>query len=65
MICVCIKQGCQWPAGLLYAILPISAVIMIYESIMDLLGIDTRDAAVDSFLAGTGSIRDVLGGPRG
>jgi TRAP-type C4-dicarboxylate transport system permease small subunit len=60
-----IMPATQWPAGLLYAILPVSAVIMIYESIMDILGIDTKDAAVDSFLAGKGSISDVLGGSHG
>ncbi|OHD82468.1 MAG: C4-dicarboxylate ABC transporter permease [Spirochaetes bacterium RIFOXYC1_FULL_54_7] len=60
-----IMPATQWPAGLLYAILPISAVIMIYESIMDILGIDTKDEAVDRFLAGKGSINDVLGGSHG
>jgi hypothetical protein len=35
---------------------------MIYESLMDLLGIDTRDKAVDEFLSGKGSLKDVLGG---
>jgi len=60
-----IMPATQWPAGLLYAILPVSAVIMIYESIMDILGVDTRDQAVDAFLAGKGSLKDVLGGSRG
>ena len=60
-----IMPATQWPAGLLYAILPVSAVIMIYESIMDILGVDTRDQAVDAFLAGKGSLNDVLGGSRG
>lgn len=60
-----IMPATQWPAGLLYAILPVSAIIMIYESIMDILGIDTKDEAVDRFLAGKGSISDVLGGSRG
>lgn len=56
-----IMPATQWPAGLLYAILPVSAVVMIYESCTDILGIDKRDAAVDRFLSGQGSIRDVLG----
>ena len=56
-----IMPATQWPAGLLYAVLPISAVVMIYESLTDLFGIDTRDEAVDRFLSGQGSIRDVLG----
>ena len=60
-----IMPATQWPAGLLYAILPVSAVIMIYESLMDILGVDTRDKAVDDFLAGNGSFKDVIGGSRG
>lgn len=56
-----IMPATMWPAGLLYAVLPVSAVIMIYESLTDLFGIDTKDQAVDRFLAGQGSIRDVLG----
>jgi len=60
-----IMPATQWPAGLLYAILPVSAIIMIYESVMDILGVDTRDQAVDAFLAGKGSLKDVLGGSRG
>ncbi len=55
-----IMPATQWPAGLLYAILPVSAVVMIYEALTDLLGIDTNDAAVDRFLAGQGPLRDVL-----
>ncbi|PKL08158.1 MAG: TRAP transporter small permease [Spirochaetae bacterium HGW-Spirochaetae-7] len=56
-----IMPATQWPAGLLYAALPVSAVIMIYESLADIFGLDTKDKTVDDFLAGTGSIRDVLG----
>lgn len=60
-----IMPATQWPAGLLYAILPLSAVIMIYESLMDIFGVDTKDKAVDDFLAGIGSLKDVIGGKRG
>ncbi|MBU0934371.1 MAG: TRAP transporter small permease [Spirochaetes bacterium] len=60
-----IMPATQWPAGLLYAILPLSAIVIIYESLMDIFGIDTRDKAVDDFLAGVGSFKDVLGGNRG
>jgi TRAP-type C4-dicarboxylate transport system permease small subunit len=60
-----IMPATQWPAGLLYAILPVSAVIMIYESIMDIFGVDTRDQAVNDFLAGQGLFKDVMGGSRG
>ena len=57
-----IMPATQWPAGLLYAILPVSAIIMIYESLTDLLGIDTRDEAVDRFLSGKGSLGRCPGG---
>ncbi len=60
-----IMPATQWPAGLLYAILPVSAVVMIYEALTDLLGIDTNDEAVDRFLSGQGPLRDVLGGRHG
>ncbi len=60
-----IMPATQWPAGLLYAILPLSAIIMIYESLMDIFGVDTKDKAVDDFLAGIGSFKDVVGGTRG
>lgn len=49
-----IMPATKLPAGLLYAILPISAVIMIYESLMDLFNVDTNDQAVDAFLSGKG-----------
>lgn len=56
-----IMPATLWPAGLLYAILPVSAILMIYESLTDILGIDKKDEAVDRFLAGQGSLREVLG----
>ncbi len=56
-----IMPATKWPAGLLYAVLPVSAVLIIYESFTDLLGIDTNDAAVDAFLAGTGSFKAAMG----
>jgi len=57
-----ILPATKWPAGLLYAVLPVASIVMMYESLMDLLGIDTRDKAVDDFLAGKGSLKDVMGG---
>jgi len=57
-----IMPATKWPAGLLYAILPVSAVVMIYESLTDLFGFDTHDAAVDAFLAGKGTFKAVLKG---
>ncbi len=55
-----IMPATRLPAGLLYAVLPVSAVILIYESMADLFGIDTKDRTVDSFLEGNGSLREVL-----
>lgn len=59
-----IMPATEWPAGLLYAVLPFSAVVIIYESFTDLLGLDTNDEAVDAFLAGRGSFKDAMGGSR-
>ncbi|HPC70702.1 MAG TPA: TRAP transporter small permease [Treponema sp.] len=57
-----IMPATKLPAGYLYAILPISAVIMIYESLMDFFHIDTNDEAVDAFLSGNGSFAAVVKG---
>ncbi len=57
-----IMPATHWPAGLLYAILPISAIVIIYEAVADLFAFETKDAEVDRFLAGEGSLQDVLGG---
>lgn len=57
-----IMPATKLPSGLLYAILPISAIIIIYESVMDFLNIDTNDEAVDAFLSGKGSFAAVIKG---
>jgi len=57
-----IMPATQWPAGLLYAVLPLSGIVLIYEAIADLAGFDTRDEAVDRYLSGEGTLRDALGG---
>lgn len=56
-----IMPATTWPAGLLYAILPVSAVVIIYEALTNLFGIDTNDDAVDAFLTGTGSFAEAMG----
>lgn len=58
-----IMPATRWPAGLLYAVLPLSGIVLIYESIADLAGLDTRDEAVDKYLSGEGTLRDAMGGP--
>lgn len=60
-----IMPATLWPAGLLYAILPVSAVVMVYESVMDILGVDTDDTLVDDILAGNRPLKDIFGGTHG
>ncbi|OHD13866.1 MAG: hypothetical protein A2Z96_07530 [Spirochaetes bacterium GWB1_48_6] len=56
-----IMPATKWPAGLLYGILPISAIVIIYEAIADLFHFDTKDLAVDRYLSGETGIKDVIG----
>jgi len=56
-----IMPATEWPAGLLYGILPISAIVIIYEAVADLFGFDTKDSAVDRYLSGEAGIKDVIG----
>jgi TRAP-type C4-dicarboxylate transport system permease small subunit len=58
-----ILPATQWPTGLMYLVVPLGSIIIIYESLMDILGIDTRDAAVDAMFNGTGSFKQAMGGP--
>lgn len=58
-----IMPATLWPAGILYAVLPLSGFVVIYEAAADLAGFDTRDEAVDKYLSGEGTLRDALGGP--
>jgi len=57
-----IMPATNWPAGLMYAVLPVSAVIIIYETLTDIFNIDTRDEQVDLYLSGSGSLKEVFGG---
>ena len=57
-----IMPATNWPAGWLYAAIPFSAVIILYEALTQLFRIDTNDAAVDAFLSGKGPFSDVMGG---
>lgn len=56
-----IMPATKWPAGYLYAVLPVSAVVIMYEAITNLLGWDTEDEAVDAFLVGKGSFSAAMG----
>ncbi len=57
-----IMPATQLPAGLLYVILPISSIIIIYESLMDLFNVDTQDALVDAVLSGKGLFSSIFKG---
>ncbi len=50
------------PQAWLYAAVPFGAVIILYEALTELLGVDTNDASVDAFLSGKGSFKAVIGG---
>ena len=52
------------PAGVLYIVVPIAAVIIIYDGFAHLFGVDTEDSAVDDVLNGTLAFRNVLSGRR-
>lgn len=58
-----IMPATSWPAGLLYAILPLAAIVIIYEALADLFHLDTRDEAIDSYLSGKSRLRDAIGDP--
>ncbi|HUX50355.1 MAG TPA: TRAP transporter small permease subunit [Spirochaetia bacterium] len=52
------------PAGVLYIVVPIAAVIIIYDGFAHLFGVDTEDSVVDEVLNGTLAFRNVLSGRR-
>ena len=47
-----IMPATRLPSGILYMVLPVAAVLMCFDSVMDLLGVDTHDADVDRALGG-------------
>jgi len=59
-----IMPATKLPAGLLYAVLPVSAIVILYEGLTNFFDIETEDAAVDAFLSGKGSFEDAMGGGR-
>jgi TRAP-type C4-dicarboxylate transport system permease small subunit len=56
-----IMPATKLPAGLLYAVLPVSAIVILYESLTNFFNIDTNDEAVDAFLMGKGSFSAAMG----
>jgi TRAP-type transport system small permease protein len=56
-----IMPATQWPAGLLYAVLPVSSVVILYEAVTNLFGVDKNNGPVDDFLSGKGSFADAMG----
>ncbi len=58
-----IMPATKWPAGLLYAVLPIAGVSIIVEAVLHLAGLDKEDRALDRLLEGDATLKDVFGGP--
>jgi TRAP-type transport system small permease protein len=57
-----IMPATGWPASVQYWPLPVSGILVFYESIVKLLGIDTHDASIDHHLDGKVSLRETFGG---
>ena len=50
------------PAGVLYIVVPVAAVIIVYDGLTHLFDIETDDSVVDDVLNGTLTFRSVLSG---
>jgi TRAP-type transport system small permease protein len=57
-----IMPATGWPASVQYWPLPVSGVLILYESIVKMVGIDTHDATIDRHLEGGTSLRETFGG---
>lgn len=53
------------PAGVLYIVVPVAAIFIVFDGLMDLLGADTEEKALDEFLNGTLSFHNLLSGRSG
>lgn len=58
-----IMPATKWPAGLLYAVLPFAGLSICVEALLHIFDADKEDAALDRYLSGEGSLKDVFGGP--
>lgn len=56
-----IMPATKWPAGILYMVTPLSGLLVIVESMLHILKLDTYDANIDRYLSGEGkSIGDIF-----
>lgn len=61
-----IMPATQWPAGILYLVVPFSGLTMVLEAILHLLRWDTYDQQIDEYLSGMGGkLKDIFGGTHG
>jgi TRAP-type C4-dicarboxylate transport system permease small subunit len=57
-----VMPATNWPSGIMYAVVPAAAILMLWDTISALFGIETYDDAIDQYLAGEGSFEAAMGG---
>jgi len=57
-----IMPATRWPAGILYAIVPFSGLLMILESLLHIIKWDTYDRNIDEYLSGDRKMKQLFGG---
>lgn len=57
-----IMPATGWPSGIMYLALPFAGTSIVIESLLHLLHMDGRDAAIDAYLSGEGKASEVFGG---
>jgi TRAP-type C4-dicarboxylate transport system permease small subunit len=60
-----IMPATQWPAGILYMVVPFAGLIITLEALLHIVGWDTYDRNVDEYLAGDRKLKDLFGGKHG
>ncbi|HUW71494.1 MAG TPA: TRAP transporter small permease subunit [bacterium] len=50
------------PAGIVYLVMPIAAITIIIEGLIDLFGIQAMDKEIDKFLSGEATFAETFGG---
>ena len=48
------------PAGVIYMVVPVAAIFIVFDGLMDLLGVDMEETVLDQFLGGTLSFHKLL-----
>lgn len=57
-----IMPATRWPAGILYAVVPFSGLIIVLEAFLHIIGWDNYDKNIDEYLSGERSLKDLFGG---